>query len=123
MDNAPCVVSVEDDRDLFEIVRLTLTNLPIQLRHAETGREAIELIRQNQVDLLILDIMLPDINGWNVLKEIHALDYYPLGVIVLTAQTSATHRVIAYLQDVTVYMTKPFMPRELREKVIEILNL
>ncbi|MCA9935821.1 MAG: response regulator [Ardenticatenaceae bacterium] len=123
MSNVPCIVSVEDDQDLFEIIRLTLASLPIQLRHAKTGQEAIELLRHYQADLLILDIMLPDINGWNVLKEIHTWERQPTSVIVLTAQTSATHRVIAHLQDVTAYMTKPFMPKELREKVVEILGL
>ncbi|MCB0000312.1 MAG: response regulator, partial [Anaerolineales bacterium] len=80
MSNVPCIVSVEDDQDLFEIIRLTLASLPIQLRHAKTGQEAIELLRHYQADLLILDIMLPDINGWNVLKEIHTWERQPTSV-------------------------------------------
>lgn len=119
----PCVVSIEDDQDLYDLIRLTLTSLPVQLYHAATGQEAIDLARQHKVDLLILDIMLPDVNGWSVLKEILAQDHRLAGVIVLTAQTGATHRVIAHLQEVTAYMTKPFTPHALRDKVVEILAL
>lgn len=119
----PRVVSVEDDQELFNLIRLTLTPLPIQLFHANSGYEAIHLVRQHQADLLILDIMLPDISGWNVLKEIFAANHHPKGIIVLTAHANAAHRVIAHLQEVTAYMTKPFMPEELRKKVIEILDL
>ncbi|MCA9976650.1 MAG: response regulator transcription factor [Anaerolineales bacterium] len=120
----PCVVSVEDDDDLYDIIRLTLQTLPIRLYHASTGLEAVDLIRQQkEVDLIILDIMLPDINGWNVLKQVIANGTTPKAIIVLTAQTGATHRVIAHLQEVTAYMTKPFKPSDLREKVIEILRI
>lgn len=119
----PCVVSVEDDDDLYEIIRLTLQPLPIRLYHAKTGIDAVDLVRQHEVDLIILDIMLPDINGWNVLKQAMALGAMPKMVIVLTAQTGATHRVIAHLQEVTAYMTKPFRPSDLRDKVVEVLKL
>lgn len=119
----PCVVSVEDDEELYSLVQLTLAPLPIRLLHAATGAEAIRLACQQPVDLLILDIMLPDINGWNVLKEVIAAGHAPKGVIVLTAHREATHRVIAHLQEVTAYVTKPFMPHELRGKVVEILGL
>ncbi len=119
----PCVVSVEDNEELYDLIRLTLAPLPIRLLHAATGAEAINLTRQHNADLLILDIMLPDIKGWNVLKEIVASGHNLTGIIVLTAHTGATHRVIAHLQEVTAYMTKPFMPQELRSKVIEILGL
>ncbi len=120
----PCVVSVEDDDDLYDIIRLTLEPLPIRLYHAATGLEAIDLMRQYEtIDLIILDIMLPDINGWNVLKQVIADGVTPKAIIVLTAQTGATHRVIAHLQEVTAYMTKPFRPSDLRDKVINVLKL
>ena len=119
----PCVVSVEDDIDLYEIIKLTLQPLPIRLYHANTGQGALDIIEREVVDVIILDIMLPDINGWNVLKELLAHGHRPKGIIVLTAHTGATHRVIAHLQEVTAYMTKPFRPSELRERVADILNL
>ena len=121
----PCVISVEDDDDLYRLIQLSLKSLPIRLLHAETGHIALNLLRQQEVHLLILDIMLPDIHGWNVLKQMAAekTNTNLRGVIVLTAQTSATHRVIAHLQDVTAYINKPFSPHLLRQKVIDILRL
>ena len=120
----PCIVSVEDDPDLYELIYLTLGPLPVHLHHAKTGLEAIDMICGLEVDLIILDIMLPDINGWNVLKQVFSENNREVkGIVVLTAQTGATHRVIARLQEVTAYMTKPFKPSELRKLVIEILDL
>lgn len=118
----PCVVSVEDDKDVYEVIELTLKPLPVQLYHAKTGQEAIDLIFEMDADLIILDIMLPDINGWTVLKEVFSLDA-EAKVIVLTAHTGPTHRVIARLQNVAAYLTKPFKPQDLRAKVIEVLDL
>lgn len=119
----PCVISVEDDEDVYQVIKLTLLALPIELHHASSGGEALALLQQLDADLMILDINLPDINGWNVLKQVLASDRKPKRVIVLTAQTGATHRVIAHLQEVAAYMTKPFKPLELRAKVMELLNM
>lgn len=118
----PRVVSVEDDKDVYEIIKLTLEPLPVQLHHAKTGQQAIDLIFEMDPDLIILDIMLPDINGWTVLKEVFSLDAQAK-VIVLTAHTGPTHRVIAHLQNVSAYLTKPFKPQDLRAKVVEVLEL
>lgn len=123
MSKTYCVVSVEDDPDLFQLISVTLRTLPIQLHHAKNGNEALELIPKVDADLVILDINLPDIHGWNVLKEMEQRNIDPKNVIVLTAMTSATHRVIAHLQEVIAYIPKPFKPQELRELVRETLGL
>jgi DNA-binding response OmpR family regulator len=123
MNAVPQVLSVEDDPQLFQLIRLSLKSLPIRLHHAPTGQEAIDLLRQIGIDLVILDIMLPDMHGWAVLKEIEAHDMPVKGVIVLTAQTAATHRVIARLQNVSIYMNKPFLPHDLRAKVAKTLGI
>lgn len=119
----PRVISIEDDEDVYQIIRLTLLPLPLQLYHARNGREALALLQEHGADLIILDINLPDINGWNVLKQMLVSAQRPKGVIVLTAQTSAPHRVIAHLHEVAAYMTKPFKPQALRGKVAELLEL
>lgn len=123
MNELPRVMSIEDDCDLFEIVKVALQPLPIELYHAQTGKEAIDLVSQVGIDVIILDLMLPDTNGWTVLKQISAAGNALKGVIVLTAHTNATHRVIAHLQEVTAYMKKPFKPDELRDKVSQVLDL
>jgi len=122
MAELPNVISVEDDAGLFRLIQLTLRPLPIQLHHATSGAEALRLITEIKPELLILDITLPDMRGWDVLDEIAKLDL-DVKAIVVTGRTETAHRVIARLQDVTGYLNKPFKPAELREKVIAVLDL
>ena len=119
------VVSVEDDEDIFAVIKLTLKELPVELLHAGTGEEAIALLSTMKPDLLLLDVTLPDMRGWDVLDKLAADGHKLEGVtiIVLTSHTELTHRVIARFQGATAYLLKPFMPSALRDQVREILGL
>ena len=117
-----CVVSVEDDLGIFNIIQASLRQLPIELHHAATGRDALTLIGRCQPSLVILDISLPDMNGWDVLQGISKLEIQKPKVLVLTAFTNPTHRLIGHLQSVA-YMNKPFLPRELSAMVSEVLEI
>ena len=118
------VVSVEDDELIYELIKATLRSLPINLSHASNGPDAVKIATEIQPDVLILDINLPGMNGWDVLKQLVAQKMKFRAVIMLTAQTSATHRVIAHLQDdVTHFLAKPFDPQDLRDAVEQALNL
>jgi DNA-binding response OmpR family regulator len=117
-----CVVSVEDDLGIFNIIQASLRQLPIELHHATTGRDALTLINRCQPSLVILDISLPDMNGWDVLQGISKLEIQKPKVLVLTAFTNPTHRLIGHLQSVA-YMNKPFLPRELSTMVSEVLEI
>jgi len=117
------ILSIEDDVDLFDLVDVTLSSLPVRLYHARTGADALKLIPKLHAHVLILDITLPDINGWDLLKQMSKLECNPQGIIVLTARTDPAHRVMAHFQDVTFFMTKPFRPAELRDAVRNILGL
>jgi DNA-binding response OmpR family regulator len=116
------VLSVEDDLGIFHIIQASLRQLPITLYHASTGREALTLISQHQPKLVILDISLPDMNGWDVLQGISRMEIEKPKVLVLTAFTNPTHRLIGHLQNVT-YMNKPFLPKELATAVSQVLEL
>jgi DNA-binding response OmpR family regulator len=119
------VVSVEDDEDIFAVIKLTLKDLPVELLHTSTGEEAIALLSTTKPDLLLLDVTLPDMRGWDVLDKLaedgHKLEGVP--IVVLTSHTELTHRVIARFQGATAYLLKPFMPSALRDQVREILGL
>jgi DNA-binding response OmpR family regulator len=119
----PILVSVEDEEGIYELLRLTLEPLPLDFYHAFNGVDAIQLIAEKKPDLLILDIGLPDMNGWDVLKAVIAEDIKPDNIIVLTAYNAPTHRLIAHLQAVDLYLNKPFLPNELRKIVTEMLDL
>ncbi|MFQ5421599.1 MAG: response regulator [Anaerolineae bacterium] len=116
------ILSVEDDEGLYKLLQVTLRPLPVVLSHAKTGTEALAMIPQVNPHLLILDITLPDMRGWQVLDQMSVDKTILKGVIVLTGRTETTHRVIARLQEVTAYVTKPFKPAELRRMVQEIVE-
>jgi DNA-binding response OmpR family regulator len=119
------VLSVEDDDEQFTLLRLTLRSLPLELRRASSGKEALALLSEFMPQLILLDVTLPDIRGWQVLDWLkannEALNNVP--VIVLTGHTEASHRVIGRLQEVAHYMNKPFEPNELRAKIRSVLNI
>lgn len=124
MASRPCIVSVEDDQGVFELIQKVLSRLPVDLHHAKNGHEALDLIFRLSPDLIMLDISLPDIHGWDVLKRIKEMKDGSLPVIVvLTAQTAPAHRVIGHLQEVSCYISKPFLPAELRQNITELLDL
>lgn len=119
-----CVVSVEDDDLIYELIKATLRPLPITLHHASNGPDALKLASEVKPDVLILDINLPGMHGWEILKQLVAQQMTFRGVIMLTAQTAPTHRVIAHLQDeVTHFLGKPFDPQDLREAVEQTLGI
>lgn len=119
----PLVLSVEDDDGIFELLQAVLYDLPIDFRRASNGRQAIAAINAQLPDLLLLDISLPDINGWDVLKAVCEQEMKPPKIIVLTAYSEPAHRLIAHFQAVDHFINKPFAPRALHRLVADILGL
>jgi DNA-binding response OmpR family regulator len=119
------VLSVEDDDDQYTLLRFALKPLPLELRRASSGKEALALLPGFRPELLLLDVTLPDIRGWEVLDWLKANDaaLKNIPVIVLTGHTEASHRVIGRLQEVADYMNKPFEAEALRTKVKSLLKI
>ena len=124
MDNSYDVVSVEDDDDLFALLQLVLKEQPVRLRRARDGGEALRLLTEAKPDLLLLDISLPDMRGWEVLDraaEERRLEGVP--IVVLTSHNEPPHRVIGKIQQVAAYINKPVRPPEFRETIRRILGI
>lgn len=119
------VLNVEDNPNTARLIRLVLSELPLEVHHARDGKQALEMITQFKPNLIILDIGLTDMHGWEVLDHMTAngIDPKVVPVIILTSHTEASHRVIAKLKSVASYMTKPFEPDELAGKVKELLKI
>ncbi len=119
------VLSVEDDDDQFTLLRIALKDLPLELRRATSGKEALSLMPEFKPELLMIDVTLPDMRGWEVLDWLRANDQALMNapVIVLTSHTEASHRVIAKLQEVAHYVNKPFVAADIRAKVRELLKI
>ncbi len=119
------IVYIEDDEDMIDLVKLVLGRGQFNLRGATTGKEGLDLLTQDPPDLVLLDIMLPDMGGWAVYQKIKLnplLQNIP--VIAVTAQNAPIDRVLGeHIAKVQAYVTKPFSPKELRATINEVLNL
>jgi len=112
------IVLIEDDADLFALLKYNLENEGFVLVGSQTGKGAIELCRRERPDLIILDIMLPDSDGLEICKGIrNHPDIAHIPVIFLTARAAETDRIVGLELGANDYIVKPFFVRELIARV------
>lgn len=119
MDTMGKLLLVDDDRNISELIKMYLEKEGYLCIQAYNGREAIDKMEQS-VELVILDIMLPLVNGWDVLKEIRKKHNIP--VIMLTAKGETFDKVLGLELGADDYMVKPFEPKELVARVKAVLR-
>ncbi|MBN1681350.1 MAG: response regulator [Anaerolineae bacterium] len=118
------VVCIEDDSEMIELVKLILTRRGYNVSGAMGGREGLELIQEVQPDLVLLDLMMPDMDGWEVYQQMKNNDgMKDIPVIVVTAKAQSIDKVLGlHIAKVNDYITKPFGPSELLSSVIRVLQ-
>jgi len=117
------ILVVEDDFNISKLVKYNLEKAEFHCAVAITGEEALEILSQKAIDLVILDIMLPKMNGLEVLKEIKKDENIAgIPIIMLTAKGEEIDRVVGFELGADDYIVKPFSPRELVLRVINILK-
>lgn len=118
------IICVEDEPEMIDLVKLILEREDYLVIGAIGGKEAIELIRQERPDVILLDLMMPDLDGWEVYRQVRA-DYRTkdIPVIVVTAKAQSIDRVLGlYIAKVEDYLTKPFSPQDLLWSVQKVLQ-
>ncbi len=105
------ILVVDDEERMVRFIRLNLEHDGFQVIEALNGVQAIDKIRSGMPDLILLDVMLPDMDGFEVLKIIREISTVP--VIMLTAKGEEDDRVRGLEMGADDYVTKPFSPREL----------
>jgi DNA-binding response OmpR family regulator len=108
------ILVIEDDPDLFALLRYNLEKEGLIFTGVQTGKGALELFRKERPDLVLLDIMLPDCDGLDICKGIRSdpeLAFVP--IIMVTARASETDRIVGLELGANDYMVKPFFIREL----------
>lgn len=114
------VLVVDDDKDVIEIFSLYLQREGFQVIPAYSGTEALKLFHKERPDIVILDIMLPGMDGWEVCKVIRGRADTP--ILMLTARTEEADRVLGLELGADDYVVKPFSPREVVARVKAILR-
>lgn len=104
------ILIAEDDLDIIELLSLYLTGEGYTVLPAENGRQALEIIQTQPVDLAILDLMMPQLSGYDVLKQIRA--EYSIPVIILSAKDLDADKILGLNLGADAYLTKPFNPLE-----------
>lgn len=117
------ILVVDDEPDVIELVRFNLENAGFDVISAESGDEALAKARQGSPDAVILDIMLPEIDGLEVCKLLRrdaATERLP--IIMLTSKAGEVDRILGLEIGADDYLTKPFSPRELVLRVKKLLQ-
>ena len=119
------ILCIDDEPGVIELISLILRSQKIQVDGATGGKEGLEAMRQNPPDAVLLDIMMPEIDGWEVYKQMRSDDNLKnIPVIIVTARNSSFEEVIARERaGVDDYITKPFVPNQVRDSLSRVLNL
>ena len=114
------ILIVDDEKPISDIIKFNMTKEGYEVVTAFNGREAIELFEAEKPDIIILDLMLPEIDGLEVAKTIRKTSSVP--IIMLSAKDSEFDKVIGLELGADDYVTKPFSNRELQARVKALLR-
>jgi len=121
--NQSKILVVEDDHDIAQLLAITMKKAGFEVAVSENGYDALNLIRRHPPDLLILDLMIPGIDGFEVCKEMKRESRTAaVPVLILTARSEEIDRIIGLELGADDYVVKPFSPRELLLRVRAILR-
>lgn len=117
------ILVIDDEPDLLELVRVNLDQAGYSVETAADGREAFAALRRTRPDLVVLDLMLPDVSGTDLCRQLRAdPSFAGLPIIMLTAKADEVDRVVGFELGADDYVTKPFSPRELTLRVNAVLR-
>jgi DNA-binding response OmpR family regulator len=114
------ILVVDDDRKTVDLIKLYLEHAGFEVCTAYDGERALELVVERAPDLLVLDLMLPKLDGLDVCRALQAIS--PVPVIMLTARTTEGDKLAGLDSGADDYVTKPFSPRELVARVKAVLR-
>ena len=118
------ILCIEDEPEMIDLIRLILGRRGFNVIGAAGGKEGLEKVRQEPPDLILLDLMMPDMDGWEVYQQIKADDKTKgIPVIVVTAKAQSIDKVLGlHIAKVDDYIAKPFSPQELLASVDKVFG-
>ncbi|NPV55959.1 MAG: response regulator [Anaerolineae bacterium] len=118
------ILYIEDDPEMIDLAKVILTRHGFEVKGAHGGRHGLDILAEQPVDVILLDLMMPDVDGWEVfqqLKSNKATENIP--VIVVTARSQPIDRVLGlHIAKVDDYVCKPFRPQELVESINKLFQ-
>jgi len=119
-----CILCIDDEPEMIDLIRLILNRRGFEVKGAGGGIDGLEMVRTEQPDLVLLDLMMPDMDGWEVYQQMKADDKTrSIPVIVVTAKAQSIDKVLGlHIAKVDDYISKPFSPQELLTSVERVLN-
>ena len=114
------ILVVDDEKKIVEIVKAYLEKEGYKISVAYDGQSALDIASKQEPDLIVLDLMLPEISGWDVCRTLRAKSSVP--IIMLTARDEDTDKIIGLELGADDYVTKPFNPKELVSRVRAVLR-
>ncbi len=123
MTKSKTIFVVDDEHDILELLKLQLTKASFTVKTFDKGRDFLEKIKTGVPDMVILDLMLPDIEGTEICKTIRKTDQFKLlPIIMLTAKGEELDRILGLELGADDYLAKPFSPRELVARIKAVLR-
>ena len=109
------ILLVDDDPNIRQLLNLYLTKEGYQVEMAERGDTAVTMFKQNPPSIMLLDVMLPGMDGWQVLREVRKVSNIP--IIMLTAKDETFDKVLGLELGADDYIVKPFDPKEVTARI------
>jgi DNA-binding response OmpR family regulator len=118
------ILCIEDEPEMIELMRLILSRKGYNVTGASGGQDGLEKMRREMPDLVLLDLMMPDMGGWEVYQQMKADENLKeVPVIIVTAKAQSIDKVLGlYIAKVDDYIAKPFNPSELIDSVEQVLK-
>lgn len=118
------ILYIEDDPEMIDLVAMILKRRDVILVGAQGGREGLEVAKKNPPDLILLDLMMPDMDGWEVYQQIkNSENLHATPVIIITAKAQNIDRVLGLeVAGVDDYISKPFHPSDLLKSIDTLLS-
>jgi DNA-binding response OmpR family regulator len=119
-----CILCIEDEPEMIDLIRLILGRRGFEVKGATGGVEGLNMIREEKPDLILLDLMMPDMDGWEVYQQMKAdASIKDIPVIVVTAKAQSIDKVLGlHIAKVDDYIAKPFSPQDLLNSVEKVLQ-
>ncbi|MEK5357962.1 response regulator transcription factor [Paenibacillus sp. FSL L8-0709] len=114
------VLIVDDEWNMRNLIRIYLMKEGFRIQEAATGQEALSMIKKHSFDIVLLDVMMPDMDGWQVCKVVRETETVP--ILMLTARSETKDKIHGLGVGADDYLTKPFEPEELLARIYSLIR-